>query len=747
MMQYFSRRNRQALVFIAPVYTLAFSSMSWAQSDDAPALEEVIVTAQKRAQTLQEIPAAVTPISGEFVEELLGSGENIRALAARVPSLQVESSNGRQSPRFYIRGLGNYDFDVNATQPVSMIYDNVVLENAVLKSIPLFDIEQVEVLQGPQGTLFGRGTTAGVVKIDSVKPSSDYNGYTSLAYGSRNTFNAQAAAGGALSNTVNARASFNYLSRDAWIDNTVINGVGDDFGGFDELAYRFQLSVEPTDDLSLLFKLHGFHQDGDQPQIFYANAFTPGTEGLRPGFDEEVVSHDAQSGFELDHIGASAQIEWGFDDMTFTSITSYDAIDSFSQADVDGGLQGGPEAIGSLGGQAFFSVASGDGLSDHSQLTQELRLSGEGGAVFYQVGLFLLDEDIVVDSQDFDNDGNSIALTQVEQQTNSAALFGQVEFSLTDSVSLTAGARYTDDSKDLEVIPGLGSTAPAATINADDDYFNWELALNYAMTDDFSVYARAATASRGPVTLGRFGFTSQADTENATSIETGFKSHFFDNRLRWNATIYSYEIEDQQLTATGGSGNTNELLNADKTLGSGFETDLEAVITDDFRVSFNLSYNKTEIDDSGLLVEQCSSNPLCTALDPVIETFDGPFGEVNLVSVDGNPLPRAPEWIANIKLDYELPFSFGSFYGSTDWNYRSDSNIFLYESVEFVAVDRWIGGARVGFKTPSRDTDIALVVRNITDEIVAEGALDFLNQTAFVNEPRYIGIEFKKSFD
>lgn len=734
MNQYFYFERQQARVYAMSIVALALPLSAWSQSNDVPILEEVIVTSQKRAQTLQEIPAAVTPITGEFVEELLAGGENIRALAARAPSLQIESSNGRQSPRFYIRGLGNYDFDVNATQPVSMIYDNIVLENSVLKSLPLFDIERIEVLQGPQGTLFGRGTTAGVVKIDSVKPSSDYSAQTSLSYGSRETLNAQAAAGGALSDSVNGRMAFNYLRRGDWINNTVSDSNGDDFGGFDELSYRFQIGVEPSDDLSLLFKLHGFHQDGNQPQIFYANAFTPGTEGLRPGFDETVVSHDAEAGFDLDHIGASAQVEWYFNDMTLTSITSYDTLESSSQADVDGGL-------------APFSVASGDGLSDHSQITQELRLSGESDALFYQVGLFILDEDIVVDSQDFDNDGNSTSLTQVDQQTDSAALFGQVEFLLSDDLSMTVGGRYTSDDKDLEVIPGAGSQAPAATIDADDDYFNWEMALNYEMTDDLSLYARAATASRGPVTLGRFGFTSQADTEDVLSYEVGFKSYYFGDQLRWNTTLYRYEIDDQQLTATGGSGNTNELLNADKTLGSGFETDLEAIITDNFRVSFNLSYNNTEIDDPGLLVEQCSSNPLCTSLDPVIETFDGFFGEVNLVSVDGNPLPRAPEWIANIKLDYEYPFDLGVAYFSTDWNYRTDSNIFLYESVEFVAVERWIGGARIGFKTPDRSTDIALVSRNITDEIVAEGALDFLNPTAFVNEPRYVGIEFRKSFD
>ncbi|RBP51639.1 TonB-dependent receptor [Arenicella xantha] len=715
-----------------------------AQSDLT--LEEIVVTAQKREQSLQDIPAAVSAIPAAQVQDYLGAGENIRALAGRVPSLQIESSNGRQSPRFYIRGLGNYDFDVNGTQPVSMIMDEVALENSVLKSLPLFDVARVEVLQGPQGTLFGRSTTAGVVKVDSVTPSFESDGYVRLGYGSRETVTAEGAVGGALSESLAARASFKYLDRGKWIDNT-FNGAGDDFGAFDEFAYRLQLLATPNDQLSALFKVHGFKQDGDQPQLFYANAFTPGVKGLRDGFDPERASHDALvSGMDLDHFGGSAKLVFDLGDAEVTSITAYDTIESFSQADIDGGIQGGPEAIGQLGGQAFFSVSSGDGLSDHSQLTQELRFSAETDKLFYQVGLFFLDEDITVDSADFANSGDRIQLTQAQQSTRSVAIFGQTEYHLNDQLSLTAGLRYTDDQKELEVIPGPGSSAPAAFIDAEDDYFSWELSANYALNNSWSTYARLATASRGPVTLGRFGFVSQADTEKITSFEVGFKAELFDGRARWNSAVYTYTVDDQQLTATGGTGNTNELLNADKVDGSGFETAFEVLASDNLRLSANLSYNDTEIKDANLNTELCSATPLCTSLDPIVDTFPGFFGTVNLVSVDGNPLPRAPEWLFNFSVDYDYQLETGSLYAQTDWNYRSDSNIFLYESVEFVAESRWIGGLRVGYKNSDETLDIAVIGRNITDEIVADGALDFLNQTAFVNEPAFWGIEFSKRF-
>jgi iron complex outermembrane receptor protein len=734
------------LALIIATFTATFSSSVFAQEDQL-ILEEVIVTAQKREQSLMEVPIAVSAISGEQMHDLLSGAENIRALNGRAPSLVVESSNGRQSPRFYIRGVGNYDFDVNANQPVLMVYDEIALENSVLKAIPVWDVERIEVLRGPQGTLFGRNTTAGIVKFDSVRPDTENSGYASVSYGSRGTTILEGAFGGAISDTVSARLSLKYQTRDNYIDNTA-NGKGDDFGDLDEFAFRLQVLFEPNDNFSGLFKLHGFDMDGSQPQVFYANAFTPGVKGLRREFDVETSQQDGPAGFEMSHIGGLANLVFTFEnDMTLTSITGYDTVDNFQYTDVDGGLIGGPEVIGVLNRQAFFGVASGDGLNDHYQFSQEFRLAQQRDNLFFQVGAYYFDEDITVESSDFDsNTGLKSATTWVDQKTTSAALFGHIAYDFSEQMTFTAGIRYTSDDKDLEVIPGPGSFAPAATIAMDDDYFNWDLSLSYDMNTDWMLYGRIGNASRGPVTLGRFGFTSSAETETLTSIEAGFKSTLLDGRARWSSAIYTFGIDDQQLTATGGTGNTNEILNADKTKGWGVETELEVLLSDNLRISGNLSYNDTEIDDPNLLAEECGGTPECTGLDPVVDEFMGFFGPVTLVSVDGNPLPRAPEWIFNAILDYTVPLQSGEMYFVTDWSYRSDSNIFLYDSVEFVAESRWLGGLKLGFRNKAGNMDIALVGRNITDEIVADGAIDFLNLTGFVNEPAYWGAEFRYTY-
>jgi iron complex outermembrane receptor protein len=701
-------------------------------------LDEVIVTAQKREQSLEDVPASVSAISGETVRDLLGAAENIRALTNRVPSLNVESSNGRTQPRFYLRGLGNIDFDNNAAQPVGMVFDDVFLESNVLRSLPLFDIQRVEVLKGPQGSLFGRNTNAGLVKIDSVRPSDERDAYFSIAYGDHDTIATEFATNVEASDSVDMRASFKYQTRSDWIDN-IENGPGNDFGAFDEWAYRLQFLIDPNDTFTALLKFHGFHQDGSQPQVFYANGLVVGQKGVRSNFDETRVRHDtsAPNGMELDHYGMMANLAWDLEDFTITSITGVDSVENFQGTDVDGGISDG--CCGQLW-QSLFPVATGDGLDDHNQFTQEIRISSENESVFFQGGVYVLNEDMKIRS--FDALADSI--TWVDQQTDSFAIFGQADWAVSDQISIVAGARFTYDEKDLTVIPGRNSTAPPDSISVQDDFLSWDLAFTFDISEDWSMYMRVANASRGPVTIGRFGFVSAADTETADSVELGFKSTLFGGRGRWNASVYSFTVDDQQLSATGGGANVNRLLNADSVKGNGFETDFEVLLTDNLLFIANASYNDTEIDDPGLADLACGGVPQCTYTDPLLVAGGGPFGE-DVVSIDGNPLPRAPEWMYNLVLNWNIPVGDGDFYINTDWNYRDDSNLFLHESVEFVADSRWLGGVRIGYRSEN-GMDVALVGRNITDEISVDGGINFNNLTVFINEPAFWGVEFRKDW-
>jgi iron complex outermembrane receptor protein len=315
---------------------------------------------------------------------------------------------------------------------------------------------------------------------------------------------------------------------------------------------------------------------------------------------------------------------------------------------------------------------------------------------------------------------------------------------LTDQFSIVAGLRFTYDEKDLEVIPGRNSTSPADSIRVQDDFISWDLAFTYDFSEDWSMYGRVANASRGPVTIGRFGFVSSADTETSDSVELGFKSDLMGGRARWNASVYAFTNDDQQLSATGGGANVNRLLNADSVKGKGFETDFEILITDNFLFLANAGYNDTEIDDPGLRDLGCNPTPTRTLLDPIVPGEIGPFGE-QVVLIDGNPLPRAPEWTYNLALQYNIPVGDGDVYFHTDWNYRDESNLFLHETEEFVAESRWLGGLRIGYRSDN-GLDVALVGRNITDEVTVDGGINFNNLTAFINEPAFWGIEMRKDW-
>jgi iron complex outermembrane receptor protein len=267
-------------------------------------VEEVIVTAQKRPEDIQKIPVAVSTLSGTDLSIIMTAGPDIRAISGRVPSLTLESSFGRAFPRFYMRGLGNSDFDLNASQPVSMVVDEVVMENPIVKGMPLFDLDRIEVLRGPQGTLFGRNTPAGVIKFDTKRPTKDFDANFRVSYGTYNNIDVNGGIGGALSDTLFARFSALYQSQSDWVDNKWSGYTGDNpaLGGYTTTAYRLQFLWEPSDKFSALLNVHGWDVDGTA-RIFRANIIKKGTNDLVDDFKQDVVYHDGLNKQEISSLG------------------------------------------------------------------------------------------------------------------------------------------------------------------------------------------------------------------------------------------------------------------------------------------------------------------------------------------------------------------------------------------------------------------------------------------------------------
>lgn len=718
-----------------------FSPQAFAQAANTDtAATEIIVTASRRKEKARDVPISVTTISGEKLAVINSSGLDIRFLSARTPSLVAESSFGRAFPRFYIRGLGNTDYDVNAAQPVSVVYDDVALESPMLKSFPAFDLANIEVLRGPQGTLFGRNTPAGVIKIESAKPSEIYGGYGSVSYGTYGTINAEGAVTGAIGGGWNGRLSALVQHRDDWVKNTSTTGYADKkLEGYTDSAIRAQLAYEGGS-WDTLINLHARHLDGT-PRIFRAGIFKPGTNDFVEGFDVEKAALDGVTSQSLDSIGLSLHYNLTFEGKgTLHSITAFETTEVESSGDIDGGnnyyFLG---ATPGLNNGAFPSNTGG--LSKPKEISQELRFETEQfGKLRGQFGLYYFKQDLSYIEYSY-TDTTKTNYVYHDNINENYGLFASGEYKASEALTLRSGLRYSSDRKSDHVSgdPILPAVTLPLTTKVDGSNISGDLSATYVLSPTMNLYARIATGYQGPAIQDRVSFFSvptTAKSQTTLSSEVGLKTLSFDKKLRFDVDIYSFTTKDIQLTAVGGTSNSARLLNAEKAIGYGIEADLEARPIDALVITAGLGYNYTEIKDPNIGVAPCGSGQ-CTMRDPI--------NGAGLAVIDGNPLPQAPKVVANFTARYAWPIKTGEVFVFTDWSYRSKVNFFLYDAVEFEGKAYTQGGLRLGYLSED-GLEVAAYVRNISNEIVAESGIDFNNLTGMVSEPRTYGLSIRKRF-
>ena len=712
-------------------------------------LEEIVVTAQKREQNIQDVPISISRLSGQRLASKFTGGEDILALASTVPGLHVETSNGRLAPRFYMRGLGNADFAQAASQPVSIVFDEIPMEKAALKSFPLFDLDDIEVIRGPQGTLFGRNTTAGIIKFDSRRPTEETEGYIKASGGNKGTINVEGAIGGTLvENTLMARVSFLTQHRSDWINNAY-TGEDDAIGGFEIFAGRIQFLWTPTDNFTAWVMHQHQDQDGNAASAFRANVFNKGSNKLNDNYDRNTVWFDGGDNNPtwIKSHGTTVKLDWEVSNHTLTSITSYqDVYDRFARGDIDGGygclftcggIPSGPPSTPFSPFNSPFIVDIDTGSEvDLEQITQEIRItSNREGPFNYQFGAFYFEDDFTSINGNMSAGSPEFVVGSTSNIENTAwAVFGQGSFNVTEQLTLTAGVRYTDDEKDgVHARP----SGPLPPISLGDDNVSWDVSLAYAVGDDAQVYARVASGFRAPTMQDRLEDDPEVttvDSETIMSYEIGYKALW--EKVRLNVAAFYYVVDDMQLTAVGGDANATTLLNADEGTGYGVEFDLDIAVTDNIILSGGFGYNKTEINDDELTLP---IGPLATSRDPLDEN--------GRAIIDGNPFQHAPKWTANLELDYTHPLSGGSeLYLYTDWKLKGKTSDFLYESVEFTFGTQFEGGLRAGYRDTVRNFEVGMFARNITNEHNPIGGIDFANNTGYVNQPRIWGAEASYRF-
>ncbi|WP_010187434.1 TonB-dependent receptor [Sphingomonas sp. PAMC 26605] len=736
-------------------------------------LGDIVVTAQRRSEPLQKVPVSVGVLSGADLRTYTsGGGDTLLELANRVPGLYAETTTGKIFPRFYIRGLGNIDFYLGASQPVSIIQDDVVLEHVVLKSNPVYDVNQIEVLRGPQGTLFGRNTTAGIIKFDTNRPTNEFTGRATASYGSYNTVSVDAGVGGPIvKDVLSFRVSGLYQRRDNWIDNTYTGpsddgtvGGKDKLGGFEEKDIRVQLMLTPPDTgFTGLLSAHARDYSGTST-IFHRGAILRGSNDVSAAPRASVALDEGAGNVQAyKTYGGSFNAKNDFGAVTLTSITAYETTAGYSRGDTDGG------AASNFAGGKFYGESQGR-VRDLDQLSEEVRLASNGtgrfkwqiGGIYFesrdttefdQRGFFLLNNSFGTAP----NPNNFVVLRNIN---TSYAGFGQASYEIVPKLTLTGGVRVTYDEKKTRLVTPPRNAAGVSTFPATaatnvrlaDTQPSWEASLNYAVDPNVNVFARVSHGFRGPTIQGRNAVFSSAfvtaGSETITSYEAGFKSNLLGNTLRFNATGFYYKVHNIQLN--GNDANNNGLLfNANQAQAWGGEAELTWRPVRDFTLGLGGSVLHTEINDTRVYTPACFLNGAltCTVLNPTI-TIRNAAGAATavLAQINGNALPNAPKYQLDANARYDFPLgNGGKLFVGGDVTLQGYTSFVPYKTVEYTSEGTFEAGLKAGYTGPDNAYELAVFVRNVTNEKNLKGVLDNYNAAVF-NDPRIIGVTLSGKF-
>ncbi len=722
--------------------SLLAGTASVAPSGAQEAIEEIVVMAQRRAQNLQEVPVSVSALGGDQLQE---SGlSNSLAIGDIVPNLEIKTFGG--VPNIFIRGVGNNDFNSSSVGPVSIYRDDVAVASTGSQIFSLFDLDRVEVLRGPQGTLFGKNTTGGAIVYISKLPDGAQEGYFRLGYGRFNLFEAEGAASMPLADGLSARVSGILRRRDG---ERVNLQTGDRAIDVDEGAVRAILRYHPEGDQDVDIRLAAgtgrdrsdYLQPKPDGQIKGADLF--GYKDPAPG-DVKILNFNGDSRNYSDNDWVSLTASVGLTDrLSLKSITGYDKGNVDNRVDVDGG----PKRID----QIKF-------LTDTEQKSQELQVAYAGDGVQALIGAFYFDEDFTSHSEaDLVGEltfaqGAVPLITDATRRNKSYAIFGQTTINLADDLRLTGGARYTWDKVDAthqgRLIPGffdatIPDGAPIALVPyaAMGDTFkasSWRLAADYDVTRDVMAYGSVTRGFKsGNFNIGIITSVAErtkVDPEILTAYEVGLKSTLLDRRLRANIAAFYYDYSDLQVLSVNQQGSgvpTLGLDNAADARVKGLEVELTAIPVDGLDLGLNL----------GLLDAQYR-NYTSGAIDPAT-------GRPRDFS--GNKLPGAPKFTLSSFAQYSVPLT-ASYRAAFRAEYNYTAKKYYNNAQDDLVSSRGGHGLlnlRVALSAPDADWELAFWGRNVTDKayiVDATDLRDFGLIPLYYGERATWGVEFTQRF-
>ncbi|MFC7047801.1 TonB-dependent receptor [Emcibacter nanhaiensis] len=720
------------------------------------AIEEIVITAQKRTESSQSVAAAITAIGGDELSKT--NFNNVADLQNIAPSVQIGESFG--FAQIMVRGVGTDNPFVGGDPSVAVHLDGVVIGQPSAQFGSLFDIERIEVLRGPQGTLYGRNATGGSVNVISYKPTPETTGYARLTGGNYDLIKFEGAVGGALSDTLMARAAVRYTNRGGYGTNLV---DGSDIDDADQLSLRGQLLWEPTEDVSLRLAAE-HHEEDDRNYIpkFRGPSYDPAplpalepqpTAGTRATDPRDIYSNvNLQNKRSQDSF--SAELNWDIDEtFSLTSLSNYQTFEKIPQADFDMT-------------EVDFYIWSESYESD--QFSEELRLNFESdrlrgliGAYYYYEKLdsdnrldiplvpqFVADSTPVLSGCGFDdNVSDQIVGADPEllcfnfrgtSKTNAYALFGNAIYDLTDTLSVNVGARYSYEKKEGDTDRWTAPGAPVLTFQDEKSFekFTPNVRLEWRANDEVLVYAGYSKGFKSGIFLT--GQTTPVlDPEIVDAYEIGLKGMFMDRRLRFNAAAFYYDFTDLQQgrsVPAGTSGFTLVYENAASAEIKGMEMEFTWLASEHIRIDGSATYLDATFDDY-------------VTTDP----FDTVFQQLGLIDagVDlsqqlaGNRLVQSPKWSGRlaVTVDHEISDTGWLAEGTVAVSYKDQVYFTQFNHDALAQDDVTTIDANVRFSSDN-GWSVNLWGRNLTDETIYVGTF-ILNSSrtnaGFLAPPRTFG--------
>ena len=698
---------------------------AWSQeAADEGLIDEIVVTARHRAENIQSVPISMTAVSGTAINE--ARINTLQELEHSVPNLVFGETGTSGETHIGIRGIGDFSRNIGFDTRVGVYIDGVFAGQSLAVDQGLADIAQIEVLRGPQGTLFGKNSSSGAINIITNKPEiGETSGELRVGAGNLENIYGQAILNMPLGETAAARFSLVTQDQDGYIHN-LFNGKN--VMTSDHLLGRLRLRFQPSDVLDINFSYDFRKQDNDllflEPDDSYEN-----TAGNPAATGRFIVDQDAQLIDENDGSGGGLTIEYTLaNDHILTSITGFRSVDRKVGSDEDA--------------TRVFTLDARFFEDDFEHFTQEVRLASPADQGFrYVVGVFYFDQDAVTNRKvalgpGFGGppEGVDAAIQDSAVDTSNLALFVNANLDLSDQWTVSGGLRYTDEQKDARidqfVFPGFGlAELIQESFSRDEDYVTATFNLQYQATDDllaYFTYSNGYKAGGFNVDLVPTIADLFFEEEEVDSFEIGLKTDLLDGRLRLNITAFQAEYDDYQVFQfrfDPFSGTTALLVsNAASVTTRGIEVEGIARFSDNFELAYGLGLTDATFDDfpGG-------------AIDPVTGS------ELN---VAGNTLARAPEVTANLTARYS--FTAGSMGGSASLNYS-------YRDEQFFNPDNRENSRQEGYGLVNASLDldlsdqwsVAVWGRNLTDEVYrGMRGVSFLGVPfSLYMQPRTYGIE------